>query len=559
MASSLGISSVYDNNFTTKVYTSEIIAETLTDGTATFSGGTIVDLISPVDPQDAITKSFVDGLVNVAPPINSVQYNNLIFAGSANLTFVSDTLTINGTIEDSSGVSITGGVISGLNDPTTNNQIATKNYVDLASSTTSNNYIQSDTAETYTAAQMINGVILRNLVTYNNFGTSLTDITASAAQLVAFVPTASVGYTAKFRIMNDNPDANVLTIEGRDSFALSISPGSGVTFYPNNTFTLRRGYMLDAFIQFTNIITPAVTIIITRCGYSGPSIYLGPIPFGDYTILNNTVDYLNYNACSLRGNVFWNLNDVSSTSNSYSYTTSDIKNQLMVRNPTAPANDTLGFNISPRYINQIMTIQNPSAFTITLNGQTNIWNLIPSPITIPTNNQVIMSLTVSTPVVSSPGSYYNYGIYNTSGGTGTGLTVTITGVDSTHTLTAGGLTYSDGNVTTTNLTTLSATGLIVAIQVNGGTGAIITVQSIKNFLNGGYQNGDIIQINGGNGAARIQLGLVNTITGYYINTLGDGAYLSTDVLDISGPGTGSGAQITLGSFINARSIGKFLL
>jgi hypothetical protein len=557
--STIPMSSTYDNNFTTKAYTSELIAESLTDGISTFSGGTIVDLIPPTNLQDAVTKAFVDGLVTVAPPVNSVQFNNLVFAGSSNLTFIPNTLTVNGTITDSSGVSITGGIISGLNDPIASDQIATKNYVDSSSSTTTNNYIKSDIGVTYTAAQMINGIILRNLATDNTFGVSLTDTTATAAQLVAFVPSASVGYAAKFKIMNDNPDANGATVEGRDSFALSINPGTGVTFYPNNTFTIRRGYMLDAFIQFTNIIVPAVTIIITRCAYSGPSIYLAPVPFGNTNVFKNTVDYLNYNACSLKGNLFWNLNDVSSVSNNYSYTTSDIKNQLIVRNPTGVATDTLGFIIDPRYMDQIMTIQNPSAFTITVSGQTNIWNLIPNPITIPTNKQVIFSILANNPGLTNVGSNYNFGVYNTSGGTGSGMTITVTAVDTVTNLITGGLTYVDGISTTTNLTTPGATGLEVYIRVDEGTGQVTNVQRISNYLNGGYQTGDIIQINGGDGNATFQLSDVNSISSYFINTLGDGAYLSTDVLNISGPGTGSGAQITLGSFITVRLIGKFSL
>ncbi len=358
--------------------------------------------------------------------------------------------------------------------------------------------------------------------------------------------------------MNDNPDANGSSVEGRDGFALTLSPGTGVTFYPNNNFILRRGYLIDCFIQFTDVISPAVTIIVTRCGYSGTSLYLAPKPSNN-SFTKNTIDYLNYNSALLTGNLFWNVRNLSSTSNSYSYTTTDLKNQLIVRNPTGTANDIFGFILNPRYLNQIFTVQNPSAFTINIRGQTNIWNLIPTPITIPTHKQAIMSVTSSSPTISNAGSYYNYGVYNATGGTGSGMTVTIIELITTFTLTTGGLTYTDGDYTTMNLTTPSATGLVLYCQVDSETGRIIDVGDIKNYLNGGYHNGDIIQIIGGDGNARIQLNLVNSITGYFINTLGDGAYLSTDVLNISGSGTGSDAQITLGQFISIRLIGKFPL
>lgn len=555
-------SSDYDNNFTSSANVSNIIAKSLTDGIATFSGGTIVNLVSPPTIQSAVTKSFVDGLVNVAPPTNSVQINNLIFTGSPNLTFVPNTLTVNGTI-NTSLVSITGGVISNLNDPVSSNQIATKNYVDSTSNSTVNNYIKSDTGITYTTAQMINGFILRNLTTYNVFGVSLTDTTPTAAQFIAAVPYASVGYTARFGIMNDNPDGNGGTIESRDSFTLVINPASGVTFYPGNNFILRRGYILEAFIQFNNITTPAVTIVITNCGYSGgPNLYLQPVPFSSESVLRNTVDYLNHTSASLTGNLFWNLNNTTDTSTSYSYTTADVKNQFITRNPTGTASDTFGSSINPVYLNQIMTIQNPSTYTITVSGQTNIWTLIPNPITIPASTQAILSVTINNPTLSSIGSYYSYGSYNTTGGTGSGFTLSINNLYTSFNLTAGGLSYALGDYSTTNLTTPGSTGLVVNVSGINTSGTITGILTITNYLNGGYRNNDVIQINGGDGNARIQLVSVNSVPSVYaitVTSLGNGAYVASDVLNIFGPGTGTGAQITLGSFIVVRTIGKFSL
>lgn len=554
MTSTIGQSTVYNDNFTNRTHTSKLIGESITDGVATFSGGTITNLVNPTNLQDAVTKGFVDRLYGVAPPLNSVQFNNLTFDGSANLTFVPDTLNVNGIIEDGSGITITAGVISGLADPVEDDQIATKNYVDLSSSSTTNNYIQSDTAVTYTAEQMINGIILRNLATDNDFGISLTDTTATAAELVAFVPTASVGYVAKFKICNNHPDANGTTIEARDNFVLRINPGAGVTFFPSDPFELRRSYMLDAYIRFTNIVTPAVTIIINSCVFAGSSFYLSPTT--ELLVLPGVVDYINYNAAYIEDNVIWNLTDNTYVTSNYSYTTADIKNQLIVRNPAGNASDTFGFNISPRYLNQIITIQNISAFLVDISGQTNIWNLIPNPISIPAGYQTTLSTTLETPDLTSAGSNYDIGVYNTSGGTGSGLTVTILVIATTSSLISGGTGYSVGNYTTTNITTPSATGLIVYCG-DISAGIINGYNPIVNYLYGGYQNGDIIQINGGNDGARIQLNLVNCVTSYYINTLGNGAYVSSDVLTISGPGTGSGAQITLGVFINVRTIGLY--
>jgi hypothetical protein len=555
MASAIGQSTDYDNNYSNKTYATKIIAESLTDGTATFSGGTITNLIPPTDPQDAITKGFVNGLVTASPPVNSVQYNNLVFAGSANLTFVSNILSVNGTINDGSGISIVGGTISGLNDPIASNQVATKSYVDSFNSTTTNTYIQSDVGVVYTTSQMLNAAILRNLVTYNNFGVSLTDTTPTAAQFIAAKPTAEVGFAARFRIMNDNPDANQTTVEGRDRFVLTINPGTGVTFYPSDPFNIRRAYMLDAYIVFTNVVVPAVTIYINRCSYSGPTIYLPPSTTSGLTVFENTVDYINYNSMQLTGNLFWNLNNPLKTATNYSYTTSDIKNQMIIRNPSGAASDTFGSIINPLYMNQMMVIQNPSAFNVVLNGQTSIWGLTPNPITITPGKQSILALGISALNIIIQGSYYNYGIYNTSGGTGSGMTVHVTGLATSFNLTNIGSTYTPGDYTTTNLTTPSATGLVVAVTNVGVTGDIDNIADIVNFLDGGYQNGDIIQINSGDNTGTIQLIFVNRLNSGFIVTLGNGAYLSTDILNISGPGTGANAQIALGSFLTIRSVG----
>jgi hypothetical protein len=231
---------------------------------------------------------------------------------------------------------------------------------------------------------------------------------------------------------------------------------------------------------------------------------------------------------------------------------------MVVRNPSGNSNDILSSIIDIKYINQIMTIQNISAFSVTISGQTSIWNLIPNPISLPSGYQATLSMTYVDPGVTNPGSYYNIGVYNTNGGTGSGMTITVDTLLTLNTITVPGTMYVQGSVTTTNLTTPSATGLIIDISgVDLITGAVQDIQNIVNYVNGGYQDGDILQLNGGDGTARIQLTNVNSIDTYFINTLGDGNYLSTDVLNISGPGTGSGAQITLGAFITIMMIGKF--
>ncbi len=389
---------------------------------------------------------------------------------------------------------------------------------------------------------MINGIILRNLIGVNLTEVNLTDTTPTAKQLIDFIPNVSVGYTAKFRILNE------------DGFILTLIGGTGVTFFPSTPFEIRKGYVLDASIVFTNIITPAVTIIINNCSYSNLSVYSASTNF--FT-LNNTVDYNNYSSMVLTGNLIWNLKDINISDITYSYTTEDIKNQLITRNPSANATDTFSNVINPRYLNQIFTIQNISKFSIDLKSQTDIWT-IPT-LTIPASYQTVLSITADTPVISDPGSYYNTGTYNTENrsGTGSGLIITVSLILTSHKLIVSGSGYSIGSYTTTNLTNPLAKGLVVYCTEIGKNGNITFIQDIINFLEGGYSNGDTIKINGGNGNSRIKLISVNYIGRIFVNTLGDGNYLSTDVLNISGPGTGVDAQIILGSFIKIRTIGLY--
>jgi len=552
MASIITPSTTYKDNYSDKTYSSKLIAESITDNVATFSGGTVINLIPPTNPQDAVTKGFVDGLANPSPPVNSVQYNNLVFAGSSNLTFNGSTLAVNGTITSDSTIDMTGGIISGLNDPVTNNEIATKNYVDSFSSFITNTYIQSDVGVTYTAAQMINGLILRNLATDNTFGVSLTDTTATAAQLVAQVPNAQIGYTNRFKIINDNPDSNGTTVEGRDRFSLTVNPGAGVTFFPNGAFNIRRSYAFDAIIRFTNVIVPAVTIIITNCGFASLSFYLSA------PTARNNVSYSNYNSLAQMGNIIWNTSNVINTANNYSYVDADIRNQLIVRNPTGNSADLFGAGISPRELNsQVMTIQNISPHTITINGQTDIWDLVTSSITLPTGNQVVICFKNNPITVVSPGSYYDIGLYNTTGGTGTGLTVYLS-VETTSTIFAAGTGYTTGLYTTTNLTTPGATGLIIYVTTVDLSGEVTSISDITNYVSGGYQNGDILQLNGGDNLGQIQLLNVNEMSPD-VESLGDGNYLSTDIINVSGPGPGVGGQITLGSFLTVMRIGQYAI
>jgi hypothetical protein len=95
-------------------------------------------------------------------PVNAVQYNNAgTFDGSSDLVFDSLTNTLTANKISNGIVTIESNTISGLTDPISGQQAATKNYVDNYTSLTITT-VDTIGATTYSAASMINGIIYRN-------------------------------------------------------------------------------------------------------------------------------------------------------------------------------------------------------------------------------------------------------------------------------------------------------------------------------------------------------------------------------------------------------------
>lgn len=88
--------------------------------TITMTGGTLTGLLLPINLSDAANKEYVDSAIGsaVAPPVNSVQFNNSgAFGGSSDFSWEDGTkrLTVLGTITDGT-LSINSGDILGAND-----------------------------------------------------------------------------------------------------------------------------------------------------------------------------------------------------------------------------------------------------------------------------------------------------------------------------------------------------------------------------------------------------------------------------------------------------------
>ena len=197
----------YSTNYTDKLKVQTIRVGSLTDGTATLSGGRLTGLLDPIDSQDAANKSYADAHITSyipAPPVYSVQFSSTgptlgtyVFGGSTDLLFNNTTLTatnirIGNTL---SGLLLSSGTIDNLDDPINNQDPATKNYVD--------NFfllnvvdISNSSGVTYTANEMVGSIINRS-----GFTGTVTDTTATAGSIITEI-SGSVNTSVNFYLKN---------------------------------------------------------------------------------------------------------------------------------------------------------------------------------------------------------------------------------------------------------------------------------------------------------------------------------------------------------------------
>ena len=206
----------------------------------TLSGGTLSNLNNPVLDSQGATYAYAEahgGTGNPGGPAKSIQYNNAgVFDGSSYLTFDKTTNTLMANNISNGTVTIGSGTISGLSNPTSGQQAATKNYVDNNTALTITT-VNTVGATTYSAANIVNGIIYRNTQTS---GTT-TDSLPTAAQIVA-ASNASVGTTLTFSIKNISADyTNIVT----------FTPGAGITV--GSSQNIFAGYQYSAIMIVTNV------------------------------------------------------------------------------------------------------------------------------------------------------------------------------------------------------------------------------------------------------------------------------------------------------------------
>ncbi len=219
------------------------------DTNTELSAGILSNLNDPVLDSQGATYAYAlahGGTANPGGPINSVQYNNSgAFGGTSNLLFDNMTNTLTANKISNGTVTIASNTISGLTDPVSGQQAATKNYVDnyTSLSVTTNNISGSTT---YTSASIVNGIVYRD----NQTSSTIIDTLPTAAQIITEAD-AIIGTTLTFGIRNTSSDYKSV---------VTFATGTGITLVaPQNIFA---GYEFNAFMIITNI-TPgfeAITI-----------------------------------------------------------------------------------------------------------------------------------------------------------------------------------------------------------------------------------------------------------------------------------------------------------
>jgi len=595
-----------------------IIAENITDGVATLSGGFLSNLNIATNPQEIARRSQLAANTQPGGDVNDVQYNENGFAGNNNFDFTANVLSITGgTLSDQTGMSFNpSGIISGAVDPVANDQAATKNFVDGLAGTSSITTIESNTDETWTAAQMY-GVIIRNSVGNLESDVTVTDTTPSAADIIANFPgEPSVGSAFRFNLLNDNFGVlfqwdGVSNGEPYDLFNVLVNPGAGVTFSPTGSFRIPRTHTLDAFVIFDNI-TPgseAVTIHINSIDWFPKTFFFKPqdaqvlLPGGaSPTDLNiGPTDVLTGVFINQTGTTFTNIDIAATTSTvDYTYTETDTSKGFINRNPAAASSDTISNNLINRiFPTQQFRIMNTGTDTISITPQDGL------------------SYFQFRPTLTAGGTGYTSGIiYTVTGGSGAGMNVqvnetggvvseifiyrqddgtaatrysqgdvlTVSGggndctftLDHTITIPPGTMTSMSITMTTTDTTEIVTPGSGYAVgptTVTGGSGTGFAVEvtgvisgAITGAGGSGYTTGLRTTTALTGGGSGLTVNIFSVDVGGAITTpifvedesfLTGLGYANGDLISVDAPGTGAVLQILIGApfFTNITDYG----
>jgi len=368
-----------DNNTTLTMEVGTLYSTIITDGIATIENGYISNLIEPTEDNQIATKYYVDnssgGGGTAGGPPGSIQYNSGgVFAGTSNLTFSSPTLNINGTLTNGT-ITISGSQITGLVDPTLDQEAATKNYVDQSLNKLGivNITLEQKNMVTYTPSQIYNNIV--NLTMNNNYlDTCPVDSLPTGTDMQTYLGTEfTVGktWTTIFRGPQTSQGMFVRFIGGDSILGNPVSP---ITY-------LYCGFPLPAFCV-VNYSVITLTCVVTNTSTPNYNAY----------VTSNLVDITTETQITNQGILTPSIGSGSvlstgsiiypmlsspqiNSSSAQTYTYANLQKTLIIRTGlTAPTSDTF-VTASVMASNAAFTmgggtikfwVQNPTAHNLTL-------------------------------------------------------------------------------------------------------------------------------------------------------------------------------------------------
>lgn len=237
------------NDYTTLLSTKDTRVESLSDGVAMFSGGTIDGVVDPTGPgvpggsNRAITKAYVDTSVNnISVPLNSLQKSSgSTFLGSNGLVYVEGELGLKVLDQiiyaSNAGLITSCGILNTSAIVYDNQSGSTRSYLN-ASNMTTVTLTTSTSSNSLTADNVINTSFTR----VSNATGIIQDILPNPIDVIAAMPNAGIGSAFDFVYRYIGTEPSILLygrIIQRGNFLVYNTPVEVVTVPTNNIYKFR--------------------------------------------------------------------------------------------------------------------------------------------------------------------------------------------------------------------------------------------------------------------------------------------------------------------------------